>query len=245
MNVALPSSVERLVEALSTSSGVEAVTLGGSRAIGVADATSDWDLGVFYRGTPDLSVVSAIGELHPPGSWGRFMNGGAWLEIDGHRVDVLLRDLETVEHWSVRARSGDYEVDQLLGHIAGFPSYTLLAEVALSPVLVGRLDIDPSFPGQLASVAVWRWGFQRDFSIDYARKMQKRGNQVGVIGNLARAVMEEGHRRVCSSHQWVLNEKRLLESTDLAAITLEPSGGMSELIDRVERALMGSDQTAS
>ena len=76
-----------------------------------------------------------------------------------------------------------------------------------------------------------------------SRKMEKRGNRVGVIGNLARAVMEEGHRRACSSHQWVLNEKRLLQSTDLASINLEPSGGSSELIDRVERALL--DQTAS
>jgi len=34
-----------------------------------------------------------------PGSWGRLMNGGAWLKI-GERIDVLLRDLTVVEHSS-------------------------------------------------------------------------------------------------------------------------------------------------
>jgi len=37
-----------------------------------------------------------------PGSWGRRMNGGAWLEIGGERIDVVLRDLTVAEHWTAR-----------------------------------------------------------------------------------------------------------------------------------------------
>lgn len=226
----LPAAVEKLVDAISGSRGVVSVTLGGSRATGVADDASDWDLGVFYRGAVDLDIVAARGEVHPPGAWGRFMNGGAWLHIDGLAVDVILRDLDTVEEWSTKARRGEYEVDQLLGYIAGFPSYTLTAEVACSIVLTGDIDLDSSYPEALAAEASNRWGFQRNFSLDYARKHAERGDRVATMGNLARAAMEEAHRRMCVDRRWVLNEKRLLDAAGLAG--LEFDDDLKRMVDR-------------
>lgn len=215
----LPSALERLVDELAGARGVEAVTLGGSRANGTADASSDWDLGVFYRGDVDLSVVAARGEVHAPGSWGRLMNGGAWLTIDGAAVDVILRDIDTVAHWSAEAAAGRYELDQLLGHLAGFPTYTLTAEVALSKVVRGTLAIDSAFTDALRETATFRWGFQRDFSFEYARSHADRGNAVGALGNVTRAVLEEAHRRVCADRRWVLNEKRLLDTAGLGTVS--------------------------
>src|SRR5262245_54161673 len=80
--------------------GVDAVTLGGSRATGTADEGSDWDVGVYYRGEIDLAPLARYGVVHPPGSWGRIMNGGAWLHFDGMKVDVLLRDLDVALFWT-------------------------------------------------------------------------------------------------------------------------------------------------
>src|SRR4051794_36501444 len=100
----LPVQVAELVEALHRGRGVEAVVLGGSRAAGTADPGSDWDLGVYYSGVPDLAAVEALGQLHRAGEWGRIMNGGAWLELDGTKVDVLLRDVGVVRHWCDAAR---------------------------------------------------------------------------------------------------------------------------------------------
>lgn len=217
----LPSSVESLVDEIASTKGVEAVVLGGSRANGTFDQSSDWDLGVFYRGDVDWRAVSRHGELHPPGSWGRLMNGGAWLTIDGRRVDVILRDLDVVEHWADRASRGDYELDALLGYTAGFPTYTLVAEVAASIVLRGRLDVDTTFTDALHASTTFRWGFQRDFSLDYARSHAVRGNLVGTLGNLSRAVTEEAHRRLCERRQWVLNEKRLLTAAELSDLQVE------------------------
>lgn len=54
---ALPDPVARLCVTLGTIAGVEAITLGGSRAAGTAGARSDWDVGVYYRGTLDLSAL--------------------------------------------------------------------------------------------------------------------------------------------------------------------------------------------
>jgi hypothetical protein len=131
----LPTVVEELVESLAVMPGTVAVVLGGSRAAGVSDADSDWDLGVYYRGSIDTSALTVRGTVHPPGAWGRIMNGGAWLTCDGLKVDVLLRDLDVVEHWSARAEEGQYDVDFLLGYLAGIPTYTLLAEQEVDIVL--------------------------------------------------------------------------------------------------------------
>jgi hypothetical protein len=237
--IELPPSVESFVDEIASTSGVEAVVLGGSRAEGTADPASDWDLGVFYRGEVDWRAVSRRGDFHPPGSWGRLMNGGAWLTIDDRRVDVILRDLDVVEHWAERASRGDYELDALLGYSAGFPTYTLVAEVAASVVVRGRLDVDTTFTDALVESTTFRWGFQRDFSVDYARSHAARGNRVGVLGNLTRAVVEEAHRRVCEGRRWVLNEKRLIDAAGLSTVDPEfaDSADLDALIERVTRAL--------
>src|SRR4051794_6081842 len=83
--------------------GVQAVALGGSRATGLADTTSDWDFAVYYRGVFDVGPLRAKGwdgEVSEVGGWGGgVMNGGAWLTVDGRRADVHYRDLHDVEHW--------------------------------------------------------------------------------------------------------------------------------------------------
>src|SRR6185295_10665219 len=126
-----------------------AVVLGGSRANGSNDAKSDWDLGLYYRGTIDLTSLRAHGDVHPPGAWGRVMNGGAWLTLEGERVDVLLRDLDVVEHWTRLAQEGKFEVDALLGYVAGVPTYMLTAELASCVPLRGEIIAVP-YPPRLA-----------------------------------------------------------------------------------------------
>ena len=90
----MPAPIAELCAMLGALEGVVAVTLGGSRAGGTADDGSDWDLGVYYRGSLDLDALARRGQVHPPGAWGRIMNGGAWLTLAGTKVDVLLRDLD-------------------------------------------------------------------------------------------------------------------------------------------------------
>ena len=153
----LPPPVAELGAALGAQRGVVAVALGGSRAAGTDDAGSDWDLGVYYRGAVDLTLLARHGEVHPPGAWGRLMNGGAWLTLDGLKVDVLLRDLDVVLHWAEEARRGRYEVDALLGYAAGAPTYMLLAELAVNHPVVGALPEAGPYPDALAEVGERRW----------------------------------------------------------------------------------------
>ena len=213
----LPQSIADFVNELAAIPGTVAVALGGSRALGAVDSGTDWDLSLYYRDTIDLTALSAHGTVYPPGSWGRLMNGGAWLQVGGERVDVLLRDLTVVEHWTERAECGEFEVEALLGYTAGVPTYLLSAELSLGRVLCGALPT-VRFPPALATAAPPIWRFCRTFSIEYARVHATRGNHVGAVGQAAKAVMEEAHAVMCEQSRWVCNEKRLIDDAGLASV---------------------------
>jgi hypothetical protein len=62
----LPQPVADLVDVVAAMPGTIAVVLGGSRAFGSSDAGSDWDLGLYYRSTIDLTALGAHGVVYPP-----------------------------------------------------------------------------------------------------------------------------------------------------------------------------------
>jgi hypothetical protein len=227
----LPQSVAEIVEVLAAMPGAVAIVLGGSRALGSGDAASDWDLGVYYRGALNLTALEAITVVYPPGSWGRVMNGGAWLRGKGEKIDVLLRDLDIIDHWTRRAENGEYDVDALLGYLAGAPTYSLCAELASCRLLRGEIPAASPFPPKLAAAAPMRWRFHRSFSLDQARMRAKRGDVVGTTGQVAKATLEEAHAILCERGQWVLNEKRMVEAAQLdrihglyARVPIDPAG---------------------
>lgn len=140
---------------------VRAVALGGSRAQGTDQPGSDWDLAVYYRGPFDPADLRALGwqgEVSEVGGWGGgVFNGGAWLTIDGRRVDVHYRDLDVVEHEWAEAKVGRFRVEPLMFHLAGIPSYLVVAEPAVNRVLRGELPRPAAYPGKLRRTACERW----------------------------------------------------------------------------------------
>ena len=240
----LPASVGELCAALAVGKGVEAVVIGGSRAAGTADNASDWDVGVYYRGDIDLAPLSRYGEVHPPGSWGRIMNGGAWLSLARMKVDVLLRDLDVALHWTAEAREGVYEVDALLGYLAGAPTYSLMAELALNRAVHGRVPSVGGYPEKLSRTGRRRWRSDAEFSLAHAQMRAARGDVTGAVGQAAKAVIEMAHSIACARGLWVLNEKQLLERSGLgdvhARFTRVPPSPpqLSAWLDELRAALM-------
>lgn len=232
--VPLPPEVDRLVDNLAAMPGVIGVVLGGSRAEGVFDAKSDWDIGVYYRGAVDLAALRAWGEVHPPGSWGRLMNGGAWLSVGGAEVDVILRDAAVVEHWTDLAEVGEFEVDGLLAYLAGVPTYSLAAERHAARVLRGETPRGIDFPERLAETATARWRWCSRFTLEQAQARAERGDVVGASGQAARAIIEEAHARLCARREWVLNEKRIVERAGLTEVPRVFAGAPEEARALVE-----------
>jgi predicted nucleotidyltransferase len=231
----LPPAIEECVELLARMPGVIAVVLGGSRATGTERPDSDWDLGVYYRGALDTSRLAARTTVYPPGAWGRLMNGGAWLTCDGAKVDVLLRDLDVVEEWSRRADEGVYEVDNVLGYLAGLPTYSLVAERSVARLLRGDLPGAPGrFSERLATSASERWRFHARFSLDYAAMHARQGDVLATLGQVSKGVIELAHARLCEQRIWAVNEKRIVSRAGLSEL-----GERYDLVPREPARLEG------
>lgn len=199
--------------------GVVAVVLGGSRARGTDRPDSDWDFGLYYRGRFDAGLLSGLGfpgHVAQPGEWGRIVNGGAWLSVEGQPVDVLLRDLDVVEGWWADARAGRFDVDNVEGHIAGLPTYTPVGEIAVSRVLEGELP-EVTYPDALRDTAARRWRWNAGFSLTYAEKHASRGDVTLAAGTMARAAAQTAHGVLAERGEWVLNEKGIVDAAGLTA----------------------------
>ena len=190
--------VDIVADRLAALPAVRAVTLGGSRAQGTHRQDSDWDLGIYYRGAFDAATLRALGwegKVSEVGGWGGgVFNGGAWLSIDGRHVDVHYRDLDFVEHELAEAREGRFHwAPPLLFHLAGIPSYLVVAELAVNQVLRGTLP-RPDYPPALRQAAPPVWHGRAALTLHYATSAYApRGQATEVAGALATAAMQTAH----------------------------------------------------
>ncbi|WP_435800206.1 nucleotidyltransferase domain-containing protein [Streptomyces coeruleorubidus] len=199
---------------------VRAVTLGGSRAQGTERPDSDWDLAVYYRGGFDPDALRAVGwegEVSELGAWGGgVFNGGAWLTVDGRRVDVHYRDLDVVEHEVAEAEQGRFRVEPLMFHLAGIPTYLLAAELAINKVLRGELPRPAAYPPALRETAPAHWHGMAAATLAYAKAGHApRGAVTQAAGAIAVAVTQTAHAVLAARGEWVTNEKGLVARAGL------------------------------
>ncbi|MGX1121287.1 putative nucleotidyltransferase [Streptomyces ambofaciens] len=223
---------------------VRAVTLGGSRAQGTHGPDSDWDLAVYYRGAfdpADLRAVGWPGEVSEIGAWGGgVFNGGGWLTIDGRRVDVHYRDLDSVEHVLTEAQAGRFGVEPLMFHLAGIPTYLVVAELAINKVLRGELTRPDGYPEALRTAAPEHWYGMATATLAYAKSGHApKGALTQVAGALALATTQTAHAVLAARGEWVTNEKGMVERAGLGGMDALLAGLTPEprtLADAVTRA---------
>ncbi|MGV9882022.1 nucleotidyltransferase domain-containing protein [Streptomyces sp. NPDC003006] len=256
--------LDHVADRLAGLPGVEAVTLGGSRAQGTHTADSDWDTAVYYRG-PSFEPAALRdfgweGEVSGLGEWGGgVFNGGAWLTVAGRRVDVHYRDLDVVEHELREAEQGRFHWEPLMFHLAGIPSYLVVAELAVNQVLRGELP-RPAYPDALRRTAPPVWLDRARMTLGYARDNNApRGRYTEVAGALATAAMQGAHAVLAARGEWVTNEKRLLEragvrGVDGALASMAAGAGpdagtlvaaLDEVAELIETAVRAASPTTS
>lgn len=216
------------------------MALGGSRTQGTARPDSDWDLAIYYRGHFEPEQLRALGwpgEVSELGGWGGgIYNGGAWLTVDGRSVDVHYRDLDEVDRIWSEARLGRFWTEPLLFHVAGIPSYLLLAELASNRTLSGDLP-RPEFPPALRAGAPDQWWSRAQMIFGYASKNHAPHGRVTVcLGLIAEAVAVTAHAVLAAEGRWITNDKQLLYAAgldDVDRLMLTPSDA-AELPDLVQ-----------
>ncbi|MFD9933636.1 nucleotidyltransferase domain-containing protein [Streptomyces massasporeus] len=219
----MPAFLDTVADRLALLPAVEAVTLGGSRAQGTERPDSDWDLAVYYRGAfdpADLRAVGWEGEVCEIGAWGGgVFNGGAWLTIEGRRVDVHYRDLDVVERELAEAEAGRFRVEPLMFHLAGIPTYLLVAELVINKVLRGQLPRPDAYPPALRESAPAHWHGTAAATLAYAKAGHAPKNAVTqVAGAIALAATQTAHAVLAARGEWVTNDKGLVARAGLADV---------------------------
>jgi predicted nucleotidyltransferase len=224
---------------------VKAVALGGSRAKGTHRPDSDWDFAIYYRGefSPDsLRALGWPGEISEIGGWGGgVFNGGAWLQVGDRPIDVHYRDLDDVEHQLSEARQGRFGVERLMFHLAGIPTYLVVAELAVNQVLHGDLP-RPEYPEALRRQAREQWWGMAQLTLGYARAAHaERGHLTESAGAIAVAACQAAHAVMAERKQWVTNEKTLLDCAGLRSV----DGILADLAPRPQALTRAFDETTS
>ena len=172
---------------------------------------------LYYRGTldaGDLRKLGFEGEVAKPGAWGRLMNGGASLTVEGGRVDVVYRDRDAVERWVAEASKGRFEIDAVDGWVAGLPTYVLVGELARAEALAGELP-RPEFPDALRESATRRWRETAARVLAITAALAPRGDVAGCVGLLAKAAVAAAQARLAERGEWAVSEGGIVRRAGL------------------------------
>jgi predicted nucleotidyltransferase len=249
MNKESPDLINHIVCSLQLIKGITAIALGGSRARGNHTNKSDVDLGIYYNpeNPPDIialnrlaselddnnrvNLVTAIGE------WGKWINGGAWLQVEGVAVDFLYRDLAKVNHVIDDCHTGKITIDYQPGHPHGFVSSIYMGEIAICQPLYdpdGVLEAlkakTKPYPVQLKQATINTFAWEISFSLFVAKKAIARDDVAYAAGCCFRSVACINQVLFALNEDYLLNEKGAVAVANTFAIC------PSDYQQRVERA---------
>jgi hypothetical protein len=219
--------LDRIAAALAPVAGVRAVVLGGSRGRGVAQAGSDYDIGIYYSGTLDIAALEAVARrldgsgrtplMTPLGGWGAWVDGGGWLTVDGEAVDLLYRDLERVDGVIAQVLRGEFTCAYHHGHPHAFVSHMYAGEIATCRALYDpqglvaarKARLTP-YPPALREAVIARFGDEGRFFLRVAQKSATRGDISHVAGCVFRSASCLLQMVFARNGAWLINEKGAL-----------------------------------
>lgn len=223
MWVSVPPLAWQLADHLQRIPGVLGVVLGGSHATGTATAQSDIDLSLAYDSDFDVAALDALckrlddnhaADASSIGGWGPWVDGGAWLTVQGQRVDFIYRDLKRVQQSVDDALAGKISLYAQPGHPHGIHAHHYAAELASCVILndaSGQLaELKKQvevYPPALSLALRNHYSWQKGFWLEVGLKGLKKGDvhyAEGCAYQAAMAFIQE----LCAIHEkWLLNEK--------------------------------------
>lgn len=232
--------LHHIVERLATVNGIVAVVLGGSRATGTHRAESDYDLGLFYRGSDGFDllalqrVATELDDEHradvvtPIGGWGPWVVGGGWLHIEGSPVDFIYRDIERVAQVIDDCRKGNIDIAYQPAYTVGYLTVTYVAEVDACQVLwdpsgdVERLKhLTQPYPDALKQAILGKFAWVLEFAIGAGRKTAARADVAFASSCVYWDVIAMCHILFALNGHYCLNEKGAVALVDTFPIRPE------------------------
>ncbi len=244
--------LQQLADVLKPVHGLRAIVLGGSYASGSQRPDSDIDIGLYYYEDQLLdieqirAIASQLNDTPNPvvtdlGGWGTWVNGGAWLTIQGQRVDFLYRNIDFVSSILDDCNAGIIRSDYWQQPAYGFHSFMYCTETKISRPLY---DPDAIIETLKTKVAVYSPALKQAiiknflwsarFTLDNTYKPAARGEVYIVVGCLARAIHCLVQVLYALNETYYLSEKRL--AVDVGSFRIVPE----RFLERVYAVLGGS-----
>lgn len=232
--------LDKVITSLKTISGIEAVVLGGSRARGTHTPESDIDIGIYYNdGTLDLVFLNKAAQLLDdehrenlivsPGEWGKWVNGGGWLIIDGYHVDFILRDVYRVENVITECQEGSISAHYQTGHPHAYINVMYMGELAVCKVLWDKQGniftlkhVAEQYPPKLKKAIIGFFGFEAEFSLMFAESNAKKMDVYYVTAHIVRVISAINQVLFAVNEKYCINEKKAVSMIE--SFNIHPLG---------------------
>lgn len=239
--------LDKIVTALSTVSGIQAIVLGGSRARGTHSPSSDIDIGIYYDSatldTDELNKATwTVDDEHrenliaPPGGWGKWSNGGGWLTIDGCPVDFILRDIVRVEKVVEEGLKGIVTPHYQTGHPHAYINVMYMGELAISKVLWEKgnnvsaiKQVAEQYPIELQRALIHLFSFEAEFSLWLAENSIDKDDVYYVTAHVVRSISTLNQVLFALNKEYCLNEKKAVKMIEKFGI--HPTNYKSKIDD--------------
>lgn len=232
--------LERIVNRLQGTQGIQAIVLGGSRATRTHRPDSDIDIGLYYEGENDLDIAglsqiaTELDDQHRSdlmtgiGEWGPGVNGGGWLVVGGYHVDLLYRDMTVVQKAVEDCCEGRVQMMYQTGHPHAFLNSMYMGEVAECRILwereerLARLKARTSpYPPLLREGMLRQFMFEAGFSLMFMEANADHDDVSYVAGHAFRSVSSLNQALYAINGRYCLNEKKAVRNIQSFAIRPE------------------------
>ena len=182
--------------------------------------------------------------IAPPGAWGNWVNGGGWLIIQGHHVDLILRDIKRVEQVMKDTNQGIVTANYQTGHPHGYISVMYRGELGISKILFARSGSfcelkkqAETYPSALQKGLTDFFMFEAGFSLMFAKDNIDKDDISYVCGHCFRSISCLNQVLFAMNKEYCINEKKAVKMIDVFKI--KPYG-YKEKIDKII-SLISSD----
>nr|WP_270330750.1 nucleotidyltransferase domain-containing protein [Lapidilactobacillus dextrinicus] len=221
--------IQNVTKELSGLPGVMGVVLGGSRARGTNSLDSDIDFGIYYdesKGFNTNDVEKAAFNLNDEkkdhlitslGEWGKWINGGGWLVINGYHVDLIFRDITRVEKAISDCLSGSVSIHYQTGHPHGYLNAMYMGELAICHILSDPEGIVAElqkktvpYPAKLKEAIIQYFSFEASFSLMFMGANSNKDDIFYVMGHCFRSIACLNQVLFAKNEEYRINEKKAI-----------------------------------
>lgn len=219
--------INKIGDELKRIPGVAGVVLGGSRARGTHEQSSDIDIGIYYDSYLEFDVnevgkiAAKLDDQHREnlvsslGEWGEWINGGGWLIVQGYHVDLIFRDMNRVSQVIEDCWQGKVTSHYHAGHPHAYLNAMYMGEIAICSILFERENQISNlkkktcpYPKPLKDALISYFMFEASFSMMFAEDSVNKDDLSYVMGHIFRTISCLNQVLFALNEEYCINEKK-------------------------------------